>query len=104
MVTAKEISSPMRKRGLPLRKYAWAYLLLLPSFAFLTTFSYYPVFSAFYHAFTDWNLAEANWVGFDNFVRFFQDQIILTSFQNQAVVTVFDLEGDRKAGRVFLGR
>jgi ABC-type sugar transport system permease subunit len=51
-----------------------AYLFLVPSFAFVLLFSYYPAFSALYHAFTQWDGATpATWVGLSNFQSFASD-------------------------------
>lgn len=73
------------------RGYLLSYLFLLPSFLFLFIFLYYPVFSALYHAFTDWDLASSSWTGLENFIRIFNDQTIIKSSINQTIFTVTDI-------------
>jgi len=54
------------------REYA-AYLFLLPAFAFVGAFSYYPAVRALIGAFTSWNGVSApHWVGLSNFITAFQ--------------------------------
>ena len=49
-----------------------AYLFILPAFAFVGAFSYYPAIRALVGAFTSWNgVSAAHWVGFANFVAAF---------------------------------
>lgn len=68
-----------------------SYWFILPSFVFVALFLYYPVYTAFYHSFTRWNLASSEWIGWDNYVRLFQDGIFLTSMRNQFILTITDL-------------
>jgi raffinose/stachyose/melibiose transport system permease protein len=50
------------------------YLFILPAFVFILLFSYYPAFSAIYHAFTRWDGATpAVWIGWQNFQSFLTD-------------------------------
>lgn len=49
-----------------------------------------PTFASFYFAFTRWTLADTEFIGFDNFVTFFSEPRLATSFTNTltyAVVT-----------------
>ena len=66
------------------------YAFLLPAFIFILLFSYYPAFSAIYHAFTRWDgVSPATWVGLDNFQSFLSDPEFGTSVQNIVKLTVF---------------
>lgn len=58
---------------------AWAFLV--PTFAFIGTFAYFPAARALEGAFTAWDGVSApQWVGFQNFVRLFQDTVFWGSF------------------------
>jgi ABC-type sugar transport system permease subunit len=66
------------------------YAFLLPAFIFILLFSYYPAFSAIYHAFTKWDgVTPATWVGFQNFQSFLADPEFGTSVQNIVKLTLF---------------
>ena len=70
-----------------------AYLMLLPTFALILVFNYYPVFQAFYYAFTDWSSAtrtmrEVNFIGFDNFVKMVNDGYFLLGVKNMLLIMV----------------
>jgi raffinose/stachyose/melibiose transport system permease protein len=65
------------------------YLFILPTFAFLIIFRYYPAGSAIYHAFTRWNGAGiSRWVGLANFERMLKDAILIASVKNIAILMV----------------
>jgi len=77
-------------------KEAWQkkglYLFLLPTFAFLIVFSYYPPFSAIYTSFFHWDGFGARvWVGLGNFEEIFKDTIILRSIKNLFILLGFRL-------------
>ncbi|MBQ3762515.1 MAG: ABC transporter permease subunit [Clostridia bacterium] len=68
-----------------------AYLMLLPSIALILIFNYYNVFQAFYYAFTDWSQAtrtmrEINFIGFDNFVKIFNEGYFLLGVKNLLIM------------------
>ncbi len=57
-----------------------AYLFLLPLFAGLILFSYYPAFSGLYHSLFDWDsVGNATFIGINNFKELFQDKVFLDS-------------------------
>ena len=56
LVTKK--TKPMQSRG---RRYLTSYLFLAPSFLFIVAFMYYPISSALFYGFTNWNLASRRW-------------------------------------------
>jgi ABC-type sugar transport system permease subunit len=67
------------------------YLLILPSFALLLIFSYYPVVSGLFHAFYMWDGYHAHYIGLDNFKRFFSDPALIQSFKNVFYLLLFAL-------------
>lgn len=57
------------------------YLLLIPAVALAGIFSYYPAASGIYHSFYRWDGGYVKeFVGWGNFIRAFNDQILLQSF------------------------
>jgi len=63
-------------------------LFLVPTFALLFVFSYYPFLAAFSYAFCQWDgMSETrNFVGFRNFVELFRNQEFLDSTLNIAIL------------------
>lgn len=68
------------------------YLFILPTFALLFSFSYYPIIAALWHAFTEWTGGgQVRWVGMANFVEAFHDPVIWESLGNMLIITVFSV-------------
>ena len=56
-----------------------------PACIVYTIFFIVPIFAAFFYSFTDWNLDRINsakWIGFQNFINLFQDEIFARSIFN----------------------
>lgn len=53
---------------------------------FMLIFSVYPAISALLHSFTEWNLKESTFIGFNNFTRLFTDTILWKSTGNLVVL------------------
>lgn len=66
------------------KKILTAYLFLLVPLTFFAFIRFYPMVSAFYISFTDWNIISPvkNFVGFSNYVKIFQDQVFRVSLLN----------------------
>ncbi len=82
---AMRVSTKLKKKGIlrELRRSSLFYLLLLPTFALILTFNYYPALSAIYHAFFKWSVIEKEiFIGLDNFKRMVRDPILGTSIVN----------------------
>lgn len=74
-------------------KYKTAYLLLLPTFALLLLFNYYPVIIAFIRSFTDWSkntasIVDIKFIGFDNYKTMFQEAYFFTGIKNLVIITL----------------
>lgn len=74
-------------------KYRVAYLMLVPTFALLLVFNYFPVVIAFIRSFTDWNIHESSireikFIGFDNFKKMFTEGYFLVGLQNLSILIV----------------
>ena len=61
--------------------------MLLPIFALLAVFSFYPVLIAAVRAFTDWNgnSSVINFVGFENFVTMVREGYFLVGIKNLCI-------------------
>ena len=78
--------------GTTLRKTWHLYLFLLPTFAFILIFRYYPAGSAIYHAFTRWNGAGiSTWVGLEHFKTLLSDFIFIASLKNIGIILAASL-------------
>lgn len=66
------------------------YLFLLPAFVLLIALRYLPAVQAVYYSFTEWRgiVGSPEFVGVDNYVKLFNDQIFLAALRNMAVYTV----------------
>lgn len=80
-----QVSGP-RGRGRSLNKVPW--LIALPAVAALIGLRFLPSIVGGTFAFTDWNGADANWIGFDNFFAIFRDPTT-----SNALVHTFQLAG-----------
>jgi len=68
------------------------YLLLLPTFALLGIFNYFPAGSAIYHSFFNWNGANVEvFNGFENFTTLFTNPDFLVSIVNVLKITVISI-------------
>lgn len=80
-----------RKRAPSHRRWEWAtpYLFLLPAFALLFALRYLPAIQAVYYSFTEWKgfFGAPEFVGLDNYVKLFRDQIFLAALRNMVVYT-----------------
>jgi len=75
-----------------LRNYAPIYLFLLPTFLLLSIFTFYPIVSAFWHAFFRWTGLTSEFVGLGNFREMFMvDRAFQASLPNVLKLTAFRL-------------
>lgn len=73
------VRSPSRRRRKTVQAIV-GYSFLVPTFAFIITFSYYPAFRALTGAFTSWDgFNPPKWVGLSNFIELFSDQTFTSS-------------------------
>lgn len=64
------------------------YLFILPSILLLAVFSYYPIFSAFYHSLFDWDGVNARFVGLGNFRAMLTDDALAISVPHVLVLSI----------------
>jgi len=69
------------------------YLFIIPTFLLISIFNYYPIFSAFYHAFFRWDgVNTPTFIGLGHFRELFTvDRAFLTSLPNMAKLGGFSL-------------
>lgn len=73
------VKSPTRRRRRTIQAII-GYIFLLPTFAFIASFSYYPAFRALVGAFTSWDgFNPPKWVGFGNFQQLLTDSTFISS-------------------------
>ena len=73
-------------------QYKFQYLLLVPTFALLLTFNYFPAVSALYHSFFQWNGVNLKeFRGFQNFVIMAGDDVFWDTMLTVAKFTVGQL-------------
>lgn len=92
--TTKAGPGPARKR---MRSFypAWFFI---PAIALYVVFFAVPTFAGFYFSLTRWTLFDQTFIGFDNFVRFFQDPQLLSGF-----VHTFEYGFVTSAAKVVIG-
>jgi raffinose/stachyose/melibiose transport system permease protein len=73
----KPVRAPNRKRRFQSSYPSWFYL---PAVALFVVFFAVPTFASFYFALTRWDLFTATFIGFGNFVQFFQDPQLINGF------------------------
>jgi ABC-type sugar transport system permease subunit/ABC-type glycerol-3-phosphate transport system substrate-binding protein len=65
------------------RRHRVSYLFIAPTFLLLILFSYYPIFSALGHSFTEWKGGgQSTWVGLANFRELRHDDILIQGVDN----------------------
>lgn len=63
------------------------YVFLSPFYLLFLVFMIYPIFFSLRASFTKWNgVSEMEWVGFDNYLRLFQDSIFIQSIINGVIM------------------
>lgn len=70
-----------------MKKIKW-FTFVIPALCFYILFFWVPFLSGIFYSFTDWNGVTANFIGFQNYIRLFQDPQIISSFGNSVFYTV----------------
>ncbi len=79
------IARPRSRRG---GKSAYPYWFYLPAFAVFFVFFLLPTFSSFYFSLTRWTLFDSEWIGLENFQRFFQEPALTKGLTNTLIYAV----------------
>lgn len=86
-ITATKKRSWLRRHGYRAKGF-WGLVWILPGFALLCIFSYYPPIRAIIYSFTDWNGETSAFIGFGNYVTLFKDTLFWKSFGNATLLTL----------------
>lgn len=79
-----------RPRGVQLRRRFKAWLYILPAVAVYVGFAVWPALSTVQFSFYQWDgISPSTWVGFDNYVRVFQDPLLLNAIGHGLILIVF---------------
>jgi multiple sugar transport system permease protein len=70
------------------RDYGWAYLFIAVPVLLFLVFTLYPVASAFLMSFQKYNVLKSKWVGFDNYIYMFKDDVFWKSIKNTVLFTI----------------
>ncbi len=67
-----------------------AYYILIPAFALLAVFSYYPIYQGLSKAFTDWSniSTKVRWIGLDNFKMMFEEGYFFIGIKNVFILVI----------------
>jgi raffinose/stachyose/melibiose transport system permease protein len=77
-----------RPRSRWARKSAYPYWFYLPAFVVFFVFFLLPTFSSFYYSLTRWTLFDSQWIGLENFQRFFQEPALTKGLTNTLIYAV----------------
>lgn len=85
----QDIALPTRTLGANMWKSRMSYLLLIPTFALLIIFNYYPAFSGLYHSFTEWTPGvETKWVGLAQVREMFNSPYFWVGMKNALILVI----------------
>lgn len=83
---------PGRSKARNLKEKGFIAAVVAPAMVFFAVFFYYPIIMNIYYMFCDYNLlSKPKFVGAKNIIRFFSDEIVLTSFKNTFIIAVFSV-------------
>ncbi|MDP9026013.1 MAG: sugar ABC transporter permease [Actinomycetota bacterium] len=96
-IPARTLSAPLRpvKRRQHSSYPSWFYI---PAIVLFVVFFAVPTFASFYFALTRWDLSTAEFIGFTNFIQFFQDPQLVNGF-----IHTFEYGFVTSAAKVVLG-
>jgi multiple sugar transport system permease protein len=86
MKTAK-FQMPSHSLLREIKKNLWIYLVLIPPFALLLTFTLIPIVQSFLLSFKEWSLHSTRWIGLANFTHLFADPVFAKALLNTAIYT-----------------
>lgn len=72
-----------KKLSLEMRNNITGLLFALPWIVGFLIFTFYPIVASFYYSFTEYNVATPpKWVGLENYINLFRDELFLEAFYN----------------------
>lgn len=97
VLTPEEKATARKKTWTQIKRDKWMYLLLLPGFLYFIIFKIVPMwgvlisFENYYAGIPFWSNIARNWVGLDNFIKFFSDSSFLQLFRNTLIISFMNL-------------
>lgn len=91
----------MHRFGLKTQKKILPFLFLIPGIAFFIVFQIYPLLQGLQMSFFDWQIMPgkvSDFIGFDNYIRAFQDPIFGVAFKNTLIYTLVTVPGQMILG------
>ncbi|MGX7419325.1 carbohydrate ABC transporter permease [Carnobacterium gallinarum] len=71
------------------QKYFWAFILVAPTLLFVLIMNIWPIIQTFYFSLNQIKgLGVPKWIGFENYIKAFQDKDLASSIWNTAIYTV----------------
>ena len=86
--TARDVTPTATKRRGTHRHSQYPYWFYLPAAVIYTTLFLVPTFAAFYFSLTRWSIFESHFIGFGNFVSFFQEPALVKGLINTIIYGV----------------
>jgi raffinose/stachyose/melibiose transport system permease protein len=93
-----EIHAPHRRQKRRSIRSSYPTWFFIPALALYVVFFAVPTFASFYFSLTRWTLFDSHFIGFDNFVQFFSNPQLYTSFTNTLIYAVIT-----SAAKVIIG-
>lgn len=77
------------------RKKSGAIILgLLPALLIYAVFAIYPILQSFYYSLVEWNgFSDKTFIGFDNYIKLFQDKLFWNSVKNNLFIVIASVLG-----------
>lgn len=85
---SKNNQLPARSKALVRRETRSAYLFLLPALVFFVGFVIVPMVICLVTSFFNYTMADFSFVGIDNYIKMFQDEIFLKALKNTVLIVV----------------
>jgi ABC-type sugar transport system permease subunit/outer membrane protein assembly factor BamB len=80
---------PARRLARRIWRSRYSYVFLIPTFALLLAFNYYPAFSGLWHGFTRWTPGlRAQWIGLSNYQQVLRNRYFFAGVQNAIILVV----------------
>jgi multiple sugar transport system permease protein len=82
------IQNPNRSLLHEIKKNLWIYLVLIPPFTLLLTFTIIPIMRSILLSFQEWSLRSNQWIGMENFSRLVSDPVFFKALGNTLIYTL----------------
>jgi len=77
-----------KKMSTAMRETLVSYAFLFPALAFFAIFVVYPMFAGIYTSFFNYTMSKFEFVGLDNYIRLFSDEVFIKSMKNTIILVI----------------